>query len=118
MWMGDLHYRGLLCIPRDFSKSAEWFSKVADNQDQLRQHCPLRAIKIREAAYAHGYLYLHGQGVTKDRDKARLYFSRAFEFGEEKAQKALRYLPPLKWTDRLIRLEPPGRKWKGYPETW
>jgi Sel1 repeat len=122
VWMGDLHYMGLVQFPRDFREAAQWFKKAADKEwdrstgSADRSLGSFEAWACGEAAYCLGYLHLFGQGIAKDKEKAREYFRRAVEFGgsEEEARRALRFLQPLKWTDRLIRLEPPGRKWKKF----
>jgi TPR repeat protein len=111
LWLGDLHYTGTNRFPRDFQKAADWFRRAGGQETGV---VASNSFSASRAAYRLGYLYFYGQGVEKDKVKARDCFSRAVELGvgHSEAEKALRCLQPLQWTDRWIRLRPPGRMWQ------
>ena len=107
LWKGDLHYSGTW-VERNFQEAADLFRKAASRDFRtlliIGDHADEASSR---AAYRLGYMHLHGQGVEKDKAKALEWFVQAGAHRE--ARKALKAVQPLQWTDRWVRLMPPGR---------
>jgi len=71
-YLGHLHYEGI-SVKQDYSKALFWFYKYLDtgNNDSL-------------ILYQISEMYLNGNGVNKDIEKAQFYKKRAVEAGYDK----------------------------------
>jgi TPR repeat protein len=67
-------------VEQDYDRARQWFQKAADAGNAT-------------AMYNLGYLYQHGQGVTRDYRQARQWYQKAAEAGNADAKQALSRLP-------------------------